>query len=333
MSIVISVVPASTRAGQATISALLSLEDTLKVHGLYRDLSKVPPEFSSHPKFTSSQGTVASNESMDFSGSDAVFYIPPPPEDSPDVGEAARQYAINVRGALKRAKSVKRLVLFSSMGAQHDNGIVSSSKSRYVVAYLPYLQGILRINHLSDNILRHSAEEVVIPKPGYFQESWAHAFQTSKADPPVFYSPVSPADHKVPMVSLPTMRSSNKLNHSQVSLIDVGKVCAQKLLETGRPLPTNPHFFDLYGPRNYSALDVKMAIEQVTGRPTEAVVIPKEQLAEFYSQTYPPNMIGDVVEMTEAALPGGIMVTDFEGDENTVRGDVELVDALQKIYQ
>jgi hypothetical protein len=95
----------------------------------------------------------------------------------------------------------------------------------------------------------------------------------------------------------------------------------------------NPHFFDLYGPRNYSTLDVKSAIEQITVRPIEAVIITKGQLAEFYSQTVHPNMIDDVVEMTEAALPGGIMAGDFEGDENTVRGDVELVDALRKIYK
>jgi uncharacterized protein YbjT (DUF2867 family) len=125
MSIVISVVPASTRAGRATISALLTREDTLRVDGIYRDLTKVPPEFTDHPKFTASQGEITSSESMNFSGSDAVFYIPPPPDDNPDLGEAARQNAINVKEALKRAKSVRRLVLFSSMGAQYDHSIVS----------------------------------------------------------------------------------------------------------------------------------------------------------------------------------------------------------------
>jgi hypothetical protein len=56
------------------------------------------------------------------------------------------------------------------------------------------------INHLTDKILKDAAPEVVVTKSGYFQEIWAEAFETMEADPPVFYSPVTPTGHKIAMV-------------------------------------------------------------------------------------------------------------------------------------
>lgn len=135
----LTVIPASTQAGKATISALLSEDKTTRVVGIYRDLTKIPSEFKSHPKFIASQGDIASSPSLDFSNSDAIFYIPPPIYDGSDVGETARKHAENVKEALARASSVKRLVLFSSMGSQYDRDIVScrstlmpwASKTKY----------------------------------------------------------------------------------------------------------------------------------------------------------------------------------------------------------
>ncbi|CAG9982002.1 unnamed protein product [Clonostachys byssicola] len=296
----LTVIPASTQAGKAAISALLSDEKTTRVVGIYRDVNKAPSEFKSHPKFIASQGDIASGPSLDFSTSDAVFYIPPPIYDGSDVGETARKHAENVKEALANASSVKRLVLFSSMGSQYDRDI-----------------GILRVNYISDQILKDSVAEVVIPRPGYFQENWRHAFQTLELDPPVFYSPISPASHKIPMISIE----------------DIGTVCAQKLLEVGQPLPSNPHFFNLYGPRHYSSLDVKSALEEITGKVVEAIVIPPDQLSSFFAEHAPPSVTQELVDMTTAALPGGIMVGTFEDEEGTVKGPTELVETLRRIYQ
>jgi hypothetical protein len=38
-------------------------------------------------------------------------------------------------------------------------------------------------------------------KAGYFQENWAHAFETAQGSSPVVYSPITPIDHNIPMVS------------------------------------------------------------------------------------------------------------------------------------
>ena len=59
----------------------------------------------------------------------------------------------------------------------------------------------MRLNHISDTILKDSAPEVVIIKPGYYFETWAaEALKTTQENPPRFVSAISPADHKMPMV-------------------------------------------------------------------------------------------------------------------------------------
>ena len=61
-------------------------------------------------------------------------------------------------------------------------------------------QGILSINHITDEILQNSAPEVVIAKAGWFQENWAAAFDTLSGDRPFFHSIFTPLDHKIAMV-------------------------------------------------------------------------------------------------------------------------------------
>lgn len=63
---------------------------------------------------------------LDFADSDAVFYIPPPTyDDAIDSGEHAGKSANKVKAALEEAPKVQRLVIFSAMGAQHSEGVVS----------------------------------------------------------------------------------------------------------------------------------------------------------------------------------------------------------------
>ena len=119
----------------------------------------------------------------------------------------------------------------------------------------------------------------------------------------------------------------------QISVPDVSKVCAEKLTQVGQPLPSSPYYFDLFGPRNYSAEDVKAAVEEVTGKKIEIAAIPKDQLAAFYAQSVPEDHVAGLVEMTTAALPDGIMAGDFAGNEFTVRAEEDLVSTLRRLYQ
>lgn len=124
MATQIVVLPASTKAGRETIRVLLESDSKARVRGIYRDPSKAPVEFAQHPRFEAMEGNVATGTGLDFSGADAVFYIPPPTYDGTDQGEWATQCATHVKSAIQNAQSVKRLLVLSALGAYHDHGIV-----------------------------------------------------------------------------------------------------------------------------------------------------------------------------------------------------------------
>ncbi|KAK3298227.1 uncharacterized protein B0H64DRAFT_438715 [Chaetomium fimeti] len=296
MALRIAVVPASTKAGRETIRQLLEAESKPFVRGIYRDPSKAPSDFAQNPNFEAVKGDVGAGAGLDFSSADAVFYIPPPTYDGTDQGEWATRCAENVKRAIRDAASVKRLLLFSALGAQHDHGI-----------------GLLRLNHISETILRDAAQEVIMVRPGFFYDEFAHALEEARADPPAFHSWITPVDHKIPMVSLK----------------DIAKACANNLLVgPGKP---SPHVFKLFGPRNYSALDVKEAVEQATGRKVELKAVERDQLEGFFGQQIPQAHLSEFLGMVAATLPGGIIVDDFEDDESTMRGNTELVDGLREL--
>ena len=120
----VTVIPASTVAGKATIRALLASASPPTVRGIYRDPAKAPEEFTQNPRFEVAKGDVGGSDDLDFSSSGAVFYVPPPTYDGRDTAAFATQAATNVGNALQRA-GVKRLVLHSALGGQYDRGIVS----------------------------------------------------------------------------------------------------------------------------------------------------------------------------------------------------------------
>ncbi|KAI5921700.1 hypothetical protein F4810DRAFT_330218 [Camillea tinctor] len=294
MSSHITVVPASTQAGQETIRCLLKAKSKPSVRGIYRDPSKAPVEFTREPHFEAVQGDVATGAGLDFSNSVAVLYVPPPTYDGTDQGEFATRASSNVQNALQTAPSVKRLVLHSTMGAQYDHSI-----------------GMLRLNNIADRILKSAAPEVLIVKPGYYYENWLSALKSMKSEPPSFESPISPPDYHIPMVSVR----------------DVGEYCADSLLdESTRPALRT---VELFGPRLYSSLDVKRAIQEVNGKDGTLITIEKDKLVEFFARHVPKMYAQEFADMTTAMLPGGIMAGDFEPGENSVKGKLELGDVLR----
>lgn len=122
----ITVVPASPKTGLATIRALLASPGQPMIRGYYRDLAKVPAELTAqHPRFEAVQGDVEDLDTLDFSGSDAVFNITPPVyEEGKDIVAHAQLVSENVKTAVRKA-GVRKLVLLSSVGAQYESGTVS----------------------------------------------------------------------------------------------------------------------------------------------------------------------------------------------------------------
>lgn len=301
MSLSITVLPASTQSGRETIRSLLSSPRPPTIRAVYRDTSKAPKEFTSNPNFTAVKGNVNDASSLDFGASDAVFYIPPPTYDGTDTKEFATKTAGNVKAALQKATSAKRLVLFSAMGAQYERGI-----------------GILSLNHLTEKVLRDATSEVVIIRPGFFMEIWAPSLETLRLDPPFLESWISPLDHAIPMISVS----------------DIAGVCAEQLLGTGQSQAQKPQVLTLHGPKSYSGNDVKAALEEITGKKIGLVEIKAQNLSEYYGQHIPQPYAGELAEMVVACLPGGIIESGLEkGDGEVVRGKTELKDGLRAIVE
>ncbi|KAJ0382216.1 hypothetical protein COL922a_013017 [Colletotrichum nupharicola] len=206
----ITVLPASTQAGRHTIRFLLQSESNPSARGIYRDATKAPVELVSLPNFQAVQGDIATGEGLDFTDSDAVLYIPPPTWDGTDQAEFAHKTANFVANALKKSRSVKRLVIQSALRAQHE----------------PEKIGTLKLNNIADNILKDAAPEVII-----------------------------------------------------LSTKDIGQYCAETLLADA--IDPSKRDIRLFGPQHYSPLDVKEALELVTGRKGEMILVPEAGLAEY----------------------------------------------------
>lgn len=116
--------PRKYPAGEAAIRALLASAQNPHVRAFYRDPSKAPAEFKENSRFTALQADVGSGSGIDFEGSDAVFYIPPPAMDGTDVEVFAKKSSDAIKSAIKASSTDKRLLVLSAIAAQNDHGIV-----------------------------------------------------------------------------------------------------------------------------------------------------------------------------------------------------------------
>lgn len=289
----ITIVPASPRTAQATIRALLA--DTLAptIRGVYRNLARVPDEFKSNPCFEAVQGDIEDAASLDFSGSDVVFVVPPPIFDDRDTVEHTKVVCRNVKDAVQKA-GVKKLVLLSSVGGQYSEGV-----------------GEILTNHTSEVVLRDAASQVVILRPSYFMDNWAPALETIPDG--YFYTYILPVDLKIP----------------HVAFKDIGETAAKELLSTA-PLKESPYVFEIHGPE-YSSLDVQRAWEEASGKNLEMRTVEKEGLEEYFGVALGPVRAGKYAEMMRAVLPGGVMYENPEPVEEVKKVGTELLGVFREM--
>lgn len=117
-----------------------------------------------------------------------------------------------------------------------------------------------------------------------------------------------------------------------MSILDIGRRCAEELVRPGRDSRQQPRIIDFEGPRCYSTRDVHAAFEEVTGKKIEARLVQKHDLAGFFRQALPEAIVGDFVEMTLSILPGGLLADGTEGSKAD-RGTVTLVEAIRVMWQ
>ncbi|KAG5789987.1 hypothetical protein H9Q69_010951 [Fusarium xylarioides] len=295
----VTIAPASNKTSTAAIRSLLSQNPEIQVKGLYRDLKKVPDEFSSADNFTADQGDVGDVNTLDFSGSDAVLMVLPPAYDGRDIIEHAQRISTNVKSAIERAGSVRKVVLLSSVGAEFSEGV-----------------GELKTNHISEQVLKATdIPEVIIIRCSYFMENWTMSVETLKGPNPFFFSTITPLDFKIAMVAIK----------------DIGEAMATQLTRNWTP-PSKPYIMELHGPEPYSPLDTQKAFSRALGKDVEIKAVKKEVLAEFYGKIFAPQIVNEWVEMSTCFLPGGIAEKDLSkpSDVDVIYGKTTLTDALRE---
>ncbi|PHH77597.1 hypothetical protein CDD80_424 [Ophiocordyceps camponoti-rufipedis] len=294
----IAVAPASAKTAAAAIRRLLAAPEPVEVRALYRNLGRVPTALSSNPRFRAVRADVSDPLSLDFAGCDAVLAVTPPVYDGRDVVANAEAVSNNVKDAIARSGSVKRLVLLSSSGAQFSKGV-----------------GEMKTNNAAERIFTDTdIPAVIFVRCAYFMENWTANLDTLRAPKPFFYSTVTPLDWKMPMVPID----------------DIGSTLASQLI--GRTMPAlKPHIFELHGPRLYTPLDVQQAFCSALRKQVAIKPVERAELDAFFSRIFPPQSVGEWVEMATCFLPGGVMAADSINYDDVLvqRGTTELVDAIK----
>ncbi|KAK3192656.1 hypothetical protein K4F52_001455 [Lecanicillium sp. MT-2017a] len=298
----VAIAPAGTKTSAATIRWLLknAARKETEVYAVYRDLAKVPAEFTSHASFHAVKGDVEDAASLDFAGCDSVLTCTPPSFDGSDPIEKAALMAENVRSAVEKA-GVKRLMLLSSIGAEFSEGV-----------------GEIRTNHAAEQALRTTnVPEILFVRCGYFMENWTvFGSATLKAQPsPYFESLITPLDWKIPMVAVD----------------DIGSTLATGLTSGYTP-PRKPYVFALHGPTDYAPLDVQAALSEAMGKSVELRPVERDKIRAFYEAlSFPPQAVDLFAEMATSFLPGGIAEPDAPGMEkvDVVRGKTTLDVAMK----
>ena len=226
------VLGAAGRAGGETAGALLARGEAVRV--VVRR-----PEQADPWRARGADAVVASIEDVPamrqaFAGADGAFLLCPPPASGDPYARAGAIGAALAEAV--RDAGLRKLVLLSSIGAQHASGT-----------------GVIATLNRMETALAGVAPATAFLRAGYFVESWSEvAAATADGVLPSFLAP----DLKIPMVST----------------IDVGAAAARLLREHWQ----GHRIVEIGGPSDWSANDVAGAFAVALERPVAVAPVPRE---------------------------------------------------------
>ncbi|KFA54561.1 hypothetical protein S40293_02240 [Stachybotrys chartarum IBT 40293] len=315
----IAIASAGTKNAAATIRTLLALGlPSLRIRAYYPNLATVPDEFTSSPSFEAAQGNIEDANSLDFRSVDAVLAITPPVFDGRDTTAHARSVSENVKCAVERAGSIKKLVLLSSIGAELETGVVSHFVAWAEWEQTPanYVKGEIKANNIAESVFSGTmVPAITFVRCAYFMENWTYFLDSLDAPRPFITSTITPLDWQVPMVAA----------------ADIGAALALELIKQANATE-KPYIFELHGPKMYSPRDVQTCFSEVLGHEVAVKAIEKEDLRGFYSKLFPRQIVDDWVEMAVSFLPGGPIALDkIDWDtRRIVRGERDLAAVVEQ---
>jgi len=216
-----------------------------------------------------------------FSGVEGVF-IMIPPNFAPTPGfPESRAIVATLRTALEAARP-PRIVVLSSVGAQHDSGL-----------------GLITQLHILEQELGSLPMPIAFLRPAWFMENshWDIGPARERGEMPSFLQPL---DRPFRMVATE----------------DIGNVAAEVLQQEW----SGKRIVEIEGPMRYSQNDLAAAFASALNKPVKAVIVPRSAWESlFASQGGSPESIAPRIEMLDGFNSGWI---DFEGGPETehVRG-------------
>jgi uncharacterized protein YbjT (DUF2867 family) len=211
---------ATGNVGSATVDYLL--KQSVPVRVVIRSENKAESFRSRHVDVVIADLTDADALTKAFQGAKAVFAMNPPALTDPDLQVAAVNVSRALASAIKAAK-VERVVVLSSIAAE------KTSKT-----------GNILTAHTMEGILKTSAPQVVMVRPGSFMENWISAISAVKSGhSPVLGSPFKKLDQKIP----------------HIAANDIGRVVAEYLTKPNDQVDKLV-IIELEGPEDYSPNDV-----------------------------------------------------------------------------
>ncbi len=167
-------------------------------------------------------------------GVDVLYWLPPLVFDQADFLGWARGCADRVAG-IAQAAGVRRAVLLSSVGAQHDHGVGP-------IACLPAIEGRFRA----------AFPDMASLRPGHFMENFLMSLPTIRSEGAIYSSHA--ADQPIPMIATR----------------DIARVSADIVMDG---VWRGHHVIGLHGPADVSYSEAAGIIGTVLGRPVRYVQI------------------------------------------------------------
>ncbi len=221
-----------------------------------------------------------------FADTDGVYVMTPTWFEADDMFAENRRAVAALSQALRAAKPAK-VILLSSVGAQHAHGTGA----------------ILKLNHME--VAFADIPGVTALRAAWFMENFAGLIDGVAATGR-FASMLAPLDRPVPMVATK----------------DIG-VAVAELLQRGSAAPP---IVELEGPRRYTPRDVADAFSSVLGRPVEAEILPLAGWSETYrSWGLSPNSVEAMSEMLSGFNDGHVVFERHETETDHGATSLETV--------
>lgn len=214
-----------------------------------------------------------------FAGADALFWLTPFAADRPDYVRWARQ-AGQQAAEVAKTQGVKRAVLISSIGAQHESGVGP-------IACLPVIEAAFR----------NSVPHVTALRPASFMENFLPSAPTIAQTGTIFGS--YPADRRIPMVATR----------------DIARKAADTLIDGTW---SGFRIVGVHGPEDLAPSRAAEIMGEGIGRRVAYVEVPVAQLKAGMLQSGMPQFMADLMgELYDGIRSGRVASAEVRSAETT----------------